>query len=114
MQVFGYELFFMSDRAFEYLERSDGWEIGVGPSIVVVSSGMGKSLTSTTMRADVYAFIFNQQGLMAGLSIQGVKDHQDQVMLVVNAQTTPESEQTERPVVRCRLKHTSPVSQCFA
>ena len=73
VQVFGYALFFMTDKALEYLERSDGWEIGVGPSIVVVNSGMGKSLTSTTMREDVYAFIFNQQGLMAGLGIQGSK-----------------------------------------
>jgi len=34
---------------------------------------MGKSFTSTTLREDVYAFIFNQQGLMAGLGIQGSK-----------------------------------------
>ena len=73
MQVFSYALFFMTDKALEYLERSDGWEIGVGPSIVVVNSGMGKSFTSTTLREDVYAFIFNQQGLMAGLGIQGSK-----------------------------------------
>jgi len=30
MQVFGYALFFMTDKALEYLERSDGWEIGAG------------------------------------------------------------------------------------
>jgi len=63
----------LTDSAIDYLNRSDGWEIGVGPSIVVVSTGMGKSLTSTTLRADVYAFIFNQQGFMAGFGIQGSK-----------------------------------------
>ena len=63
----------MNDNALAYLDRSSGWEIGVGPSIVVVSTGMGKSITSTTLRLDVYAFIFNQQGLMAGLGIQGSK-----------------------------------------
>ncbi len=63
----------MTDEAVKYLDRSAGWEIGVGPSIVVVGTGMGKSLTSTTLRKDVYAFIFNQQGLMAGLGIQGSK-----------------------------------------
>ena len=73
VQVFGYALFLMSDKALDYLERSDGWEIGTGPSIVVVSTGMGKSLTSTTLREDVYAFIFNQQGFMAGIGIQGSK-----------------------------------------
>ena len=73
VQVFGYAMFLMSDKALEYLDRSDGWEVGVGPSIVVVTTGMGKSLTSTTLREDVYAFIFNQQGFMAGLGIQGSK-----------------------------------------
>ena len=73
VQVFGYALFFMNDAALAYLGQSDGWEIGVGPSIVVVDQGMGKSLTSTTLTQDVYAFIFNQKGLMAGLGIQGSK-----------------------------------------
>jgi len=73
VQVFGYALFFMNDNALSYLDRSDGWELGVGPSIVVVDAGVGKSLTSTTITQDVYAFIFDQKGLMAGLGIQGSK-----------------------------------------
>ena len=73
VQVFGYALFFMNDAALAYLNKSDGWEIGVGPSIVVVDAGMGKSMTSTTITQDVYAFIFDQRGLMAGMGIQGSK-----------------------------------------
>jgi lipid-binding SYLF domain-containing protein len=73
VQVFGYAMFLMTDNALEYLDRSGGWEIGMGPSIVVVGTGMGKSLTTTTIKEDVYAFIFNQQGLMAGAGIQGSK-----------------------------------------
>jgi lipid-binding SYLF domain-containing protein len=73
VQVFGYALFLMTDKALEYLDRSDGWEIGTGPSIVVVSTGIAKTLTTTTLREDVYAFIFNQQGFMAGIGIQGSK-----------------------------------------
>lgn len=73
VQVFGYALFFMNDAALAYLDKSNGWEIGVGPSIVVVDAGVGKSLTSTTITQDVYAFIFNQKGLMAGLGLQGSK-----------------------------------------
>jgi len=73
VQVFGYALFFMNDAALSYLDRSDGWELGVGPSIVVVDAGVGKSLTSTTITQDVYAFIFDQKGLMAGLGLQGSK-----------------------------------------
>lgn len=73
LQKYGYALFFMTESALKYLDRSDGWEIGVGPSIVIVDEGMAKSMTSTTARADVYAFFFDQKGLMAGLGLQGSK-----------------------------------------
>ena len=72
-QRFGYALFFMNDAALKYLDKSGGFEIGAGPSVVVVDAGMGKSMSSTTLTQDVYAFIFDQQGLMAGLGIQGSK-----------------------------------------
>jgi lipid-binding SYLF domain-containing protein len=73
VQKFGYALFFMNDEALAYLDKSSGWEVGVGPSIVVVDEGVGKSLTSTTVTQDVYAFIFDQRGLMGGLGVQGSK-----------------------------------------
>jgi lipid-binding SYLF domain-containing protein len=72
-QKYGYALFFMNNEALGYLDASDGWEVGVGPSIVVIDKGKGKSMTSTTLTQDVYAFIFNQKGLMGGLGIQGSK-----------------------------------------
>jgi lipid-binding SYLF domain-containing protein len=73
LQIFGYALFFMNDQALAYLDQSGGFELGVGPSIVVVDQGMGKSMTTTTLTQDVYAFIFDQKGLMAGMGIQGSK-----------------------------------------
>ncbi|MGR9037008.1 MAG: lipid-binding SYLF domain-containing protein, partial [Gammaproteobacteria bacterium] len=73
VQSFGYALFFMNDAAMNYLNRSEGWEIGVGPSIVVVDAGIAKSLTTTTVNDNVYAFVFDQKGLMAGLGLQGSK-----------------------------------------
>jgi lipid-binding SYLF domain-containing protein len=73
IQSFGYIMFFMNEKAMEYLNNSAGWEVGVGPSIVVMDKGTAKSLTTTTGRSDVYAFIFGQQGLMAGLGLQGSK-----------------------------------------
>lgn len=73
IQKFGYALFFMNDSDLSYLNKSEGWEIGVGPSITVVDVGLAKSLTSTTVREGVYAFFFEQRGLMAGLGIQGTK-----------------------------------------
>ncbi|HEX6114458.1 MAG TPA: YSC84-related protein [Geminicoccaceae bacterium] len=72
-QSFGYALFFMSDDSLDYLVRSSGWEVGVGPSIVVLDAGAARTLTTTTAKSDIYAFIFSQRGLMAGLGLQGSK-----------------------------------------
>ena len=73
VQSFSYALFFMDNESLNYLDSSAGWEVGVGPSIVVVDKGMAKSLTSTTLQSGVYAFIFGQEGLMAGIGLQGSK-----------------------------------------
>ena len=72
-QSFGYVLFLMTPSAVHYLNKSGGWEIGVGPSIVVVDEGKARALTTTTLKSDVYAFIFDQKGLMAGMGLQGSK-----------------------------------------
>lgn len=73
VQSFGYALFFMTDKALDYLKKSEGWEIGVGPSVVIVDEGIAKSLSTTTAKSDIYAFFFDQKGLMAGLGLQGSK-----------------------------------------
>jgi len=73
LQKYGYVLFFMTEAAENYLNKSDGWELGMGPNIVVVDVGAAKSLSTTTAQSDIYAFFFNQKGLMAGLGLQGTK-----------------------------------------
>ncbi len=73
-QSFGYALFFLSDADLKHLlKNSDGWEIGIGPSVVVMDEGMARSFSTTTAQSGVYVFFFNQKGLMAGLGIQGSK-----------------------------------------
>ncbi len=73
VQWFGYALFFMNSGALKYLDELKGFEIGVGPSIVVVDQGMAGKFSSTTLTQDVYAFIFGQNGLMAGIGLEGSK-----------------------------------------
>jgi lipid-binding SYLF domain-containing protein len=72
-QKFGYVMMFMTDTALEYLHSSSGWEVGIGPSIVVVDAGIAKSLTTTSAKDDIYVFFVDQKGLMAGLGVQGSK-----------------------------------------
>jgi lipid-binding SYLF domain-containing protein len=72
-QSYGYVVFLMTDKAVKYITETKGWEIGVGPTVVVVDEGVAKNLSSSTLKEDAYAFIFDQQGLMAGISIEGTK-----------------------------------------
>jgi len=72
-QSYGYVVFLMTDKAVRYVHQTHGWEIGVGPTVVVVNQGMAKNLSTSTLKDDAYAFIFDQQGLMAGVSIEGTK-----------------------------------------
>ena len=53
---------------------------------------MGKSVTSTTLTNDIYAFVFSQKGLMAGLGLQGTK------ITRLNKQQRPLVVLTEAPV----------------
>ena len=72
-QAFGYVLFFMDNASLQYLDKSGGFELGTGPSLVVLDSGFGKNMSTTTLQKGIYAFIFNQKGLMGGFGIQGTK-----------------------------------------
>jgi lipid-binding SYLF domain-containing protein len=72
-QQYGYAMFFLDEANLRYLDKSDGFEVGVGPSVVVADEGFAKTTTSTTAQDKIYAFIFSQKGLMAGLGLQGNK-----------------------------------------
>ena len=72
-QQYGYAMFLMNEKALNSLTANEGFEVGVGPSIVVMDEGMGKTTTNKTATEDIYAFIFSQKGLMAGLGLQGNK-----------------------------------------
>jgi len=72
-QSYGYVVFLMNDEAIKYLKDTKGWEFGVGPTVAIIDEGAAKNLSTTSLQDDAYAFIFDQQGLMASLSIEGTK-----------------------------------------
>lgn len=73
LQSFGYALFFMDNDSLSYLDKSGGFELGVGPSLVILNEGAAKSVTTTTTQKGIYAITFSQAGLMGGAGIQGTK-----------------------------------------
>ena len=72
-QSYGYVVFLMNRKAVDYVHDTHGWEIGVGPTVVVVNEGVARNLSTSTLKDDAYAVIFDQQGLMAGVNIEGTK-----------------------------------------
>jgi lipid-binding SYLF domain-containing protein len=72
-ETYGYVVFLMNDKSLKHLDEANGWEVGVGPTVVVMSEGIAKNVSTLTLKDDAYAFIFDQQGLMASLSIEGTK-----------------------------------------
>ena len=77
VQKYGYALFLMNQKAVDWVNNTRGWEIGTGPSVVIVDKGMARSFTTDTLHSGIYAFTFDQQGLMAGLGLQGSKIMRD-------------------------------------
>jgi lipid-binding SYLF domain-containing protein len=73
IQKFGYAMFFMTDASLNYLRKSGGFEVGSAPSLVVVDTGIAKSLSTTSLKKGIYVFFFSQKGLMGGLGLQGTK-----------------------------------------
>jgi lipid-binding SYLF domain-containing protein len=73
VQKFGYAMFFMTNASLAYLHKSGGWEVGTAPSLVVVDTGIARSLSTTTLKKGIYVFFFGQKGLMAGFGLQGTK-----------------------------------------
>ena len=72
-QRYGYALFFMDHKSVDWINHTRGWEIGTGPSVVIVDKGMARSFSTNTLHSGIYAFTFDQKGLMAGLGLQGSK-----------------------------------------
>ena len=72
-QSFSQAIFFMTEEALAYLDSSKGFEIGADANVALANEGLGYDVTSSTVQDPIIAFVFGQQGLMAGLTIEGSK-----------------------------------------
>lgn len=73
VEKFGYALFLMKASDVKDLDRANGWDVGSSPSLVVVDQGVAADLSTKSMDKGIYAFCFDQKGLMANLSLKGSK-----------------------------------------
>jgi lipid-binding SYLF domain-containing protein len=63
----------MTEQALSQFEQSYGWKVGVDGSVVVVTLGAAGSIDTDSLTSPILGFIFDQQGLMYSLSLEGSK-----------------------------------------
>jgi lipid-binding SYLF domain-containing protein len=66
-------IMFMTEKALEGFTGADGWEAGVNADVTVVEAGATGSLDTLTAQNPIIGFNFGEEGLMAGVSVEGTK-----------------------------------------
>lgn len=66
-------ILFLDSKELKKFRNSDGWKAGVDGSVAVIEWGAGKDVSTLDSEKPVVAFIFNNQGLMYNLTIEGSK-----------------------------------------
>ncbi len=66
-------ILFMTDEALNKFRKSEGWEAGVDAEATLIAVGADLSVETLRSQHPVAGFVFDQKGLMAGLSIKGAK-----------------------------------------
>ncbi|WP_246209753.1 YSC84-related protein [Pikeienuella piscinae] len=73
VQKTSHALFFMTEAALEGFRRASGWELGADAEFTVPGDGISLGIDSTTAKSPIIAFVFAQDGLLAGASLEGAK-----------------------------------------
>lgn len=66
-------LLFMTDDALARFEQSKGWTAGVDASVTLLTVGANAQATSATVQQPVVGYVLTNQGLMAGLTVDGTR-----------------------------------------
>jgi lipid-binding SYLF domain-containing protein len=72
-QKTSYIFAFADQYALDTFIKSNGWEAGVDGSIAVAKWGQGIDISSISFEKPIYAFVFDNKGLMANISLEGTK-----------------------------------------
>ncbi len=66
-------LFFLTTAALEKFRRADGWELGADAEFTVPDAGVNVNVSTQTQNKPVILVVFGQDGLLAGVSMEGSK-----------------------------------------
>jgi len=66
-------IIFATDEALKKFKSSEGWEAGIDAEVTLVDIGANVPASTLVSQHPVVGFVFDQKGLMAGVSIKGAK-----------------------------------------
>ena len=66
-------LCFMDEAALKKFRASKGWQVGLDGTVALITVGAGGSVDTTKIKEPIVGFVFGQEGLMAGVQIEGLK-----------------------------------------
>ncbi len=72
-QTYGYVVMFMTDEALNKFLSKNGYELGVDGSIAVFNAGVTAEADTLNLMKDTVAFVFDEKGLMADLTLEGTR-----------------------------------------
>lgn len=64
---------FLEQEALDKFRESDGWDIGSDASVAVISVGAGTGADTLQANKPIVAYVFDNKGLMANISLEGSK-----------------------------------------
>ena len=66
-------ILFMTDEVLKKFRSSENWEAGVDAEITLIEVGAEVSVETLRSQHPIAGFVFDQKGLMGGVSIKGAK-----------------------------------------
>ncbi len=66
-------ILFLQDQALKQFRASEGWQVGVDGSIVLVDVGTQGSIDTSKLNKPIVGFVVGQKGLMYNLTLEGSK-----------------------------------------
>ena len=66
-------ILFMTDEVLKKFRSSEGWEAGADAEVTLIKAGADVSVETLRSQNPIAGFVFDQKGLMGGVSVKGVK-----------------------------------------
>jgi lipid-binding SYLF domain-containing protein len=64
---------FMTDESLFHFKNSSGWKVGVDGSVAILEWGVGEDINTVDISSPVVGFVFDNEGLMYNLTLEGAK-----------------------------------------